>query len=308
MQNYNNFCNIKKKPYLCIGARYIFTCYPVAHHVKSLKQIRIVITVVMLAECLLWVISSGTFPHARIAFAIQIVPSLIGSTLAAGIFWILATLVLGRVFCSSCCPIGTIQDFVIRLRTLPRRLRKLPPKPFRYKPARPLRYWVLGIYIVGIVAGIGCLPLLLEPWSFFVNITSTIVSGAQHPSLAYLLVGATLGFVCAAFSLLAVLLYSLLAGRDFCNELCPIGAALGFISAKSAIHIELIPDKCISCLKCEDVCKASCISIERRIVDNTRCVRCFNCTAVCPNDAIRFQIDRNGILSALMQRRPEASP
>lgn len=262
----------------------------------------------MLLECLIWVLCDLRMPsHAEAGKMVQIIPSMLGASLAAGIFWLLATLALGRVYCSSCCPVGTMQDIIIRLRSSGRKLLRKKPQTFRYRPAHRFRFWLLGVYIVAVVLGIGSLPLLMEPWSFFVNITSTISRHAQHPSLAYLGVGATLGFACAAISLIVVVAYSLFRGRDFCNELCPIGAALAVVSTKSVMHIELIPDRCTSCLKCEDVCKASCISIKDRVVDNSRCIRCFNCVAVCPDDAIRFQTDRNGIISALMQRRPEAS-
>ncbi len=262
----------------------------------------------MLAECLVWTLWRTAAPeHARVARELQIVPSMLGASLTAGLCWLLATLVLGRVYCAGFCPAGTLQDVVIRLR------RHIGPRLgmkslcFRYRPATRTRYWILGAYIIGVVLAVGSLPLLMEPWSFFVNITGSISRGMQHPSLAYLGVGVALGFACAAISFVTLVAVALLRGRDFCNELCPIGAALSVLSARSVMHIELLPDRCTSCMKCEEACKVSCISVKDRIVDNRRCVRCFNCVSVCPEDAIRFQADRNGIISPLMQRRTEAS-
>ena len=70
-----------------------------------------------------------------------------------------------------------------------------------------------------------------------------MAEGTRHASLAYLGVGALLGFVCAAVSVVMVMAYAFLAGRDFCNEICPVGTVLGVLSARSAMHIELIPDR-----------------------------------------------------------------
>ncbi len=265
-------------------------------------------SLVMLAECAAWVLWGAGAPVPAVAARqMQIVPSMLGATLASGLSWLLATILLGRVYCSAFCPLGVLQDMAVHGRRTAALLLRRRHKPFGYKPARPIRFWMLGAYIVGVVGAVGCLPLLLEPWPAFVNAVSSVAEGTRHASLAYLGVGALLGFVCAAVSVVMVMAYAFLAGRDFCNEICPVGTVLGVLSARSAMHIELIPDRCTSCLKCEEVCKASCISIKDRMVDNTRCVRCFNCVNVCPDNAIRYQLDRTGIISPLLQRHPEAS-
>lgn len=260
----------------------------------------------MLLECGLWVLAGAGAPsHTRIVASLQISPSLIGAgvgaTLSAGVVWLLLTFALGRVYCSSVCPIGTLQDIAWHLRL------RIRPRKGRYRKGSDARYLMLGIYIAALVAAIGCIPLLLEPWPAFVNIISQGSAHGMHPALKGLEVGAMLGLICAVVSALAVLLYALLWGRDFCNDVCPLGTALRVVGSHAVMHIELEPYKCDSCLKCEDVCKASCIDIKTRTIDNGRCVRCFNCVAACPRDAIRYTPDRNGVATALFQRRRQLS-
>lgn len=229
----------------------------------------------------------------------------VGATIGAGLFWLIATFFLGRVYCSSVCPVGTLQDVVIRLR------RALPGRKgysFSYKKGNKRRYLMLGVYAASMVLAIGCVPLLLEPWPAFINALDQLSGQEVNPIIAPLGVGGMIGVICAAAAVLLVLVYSMIAGRDFCNEVCPVGTVLRAVGARSVLHIELIPDRCTSCLKCEEVCKASCIDIKTRTIDNGRCVRCFNCVSVCEDDAIRYTPDRNGILTGLLQRRSQLTP
>lgn len=277
---------------------------------KSLKHIRVAVCLVMLAECSVWVIAGLSAPiHSRVAASLQLSPSVVsagvGATLSAGVLWLLVTFVLGRVYCSSVCPLGTLQDMAIRVRSM---VSGRGARRFSYRKSNNRRFLMLGIYIASFVAAIGCVPLLFEPWPAFVNAVGQASGQGVHPALKGLEVGATLGVVCAAVSVLLVLVYSMISGRDFCNEVCPVGTVLRLAGTKTLMHIELEPDKCTACLKCQDVCKASCIDIKTRTIDNGRCVRCFNCVAVCNDDAIRFTIDRNGVASPLFQRRRSLTP
>lgn len=271
---------------------------------KSLKHIRVILSLIFLGEAVAFVVLGASAPgHSAIAFRLQIIPSMILSTMGATLTWIVATLMLGRVFCSSICPIGTCQDIASHL------YRKLSKKKrtYRFKSPRKIRYHILLLYILltVIAASFGA---LLEPWNWFSGIAGSFSPAHDSGIFARVTGSATIGILIALLALVILLVYAFLTGRDFCNHICPIGTALGLISTRSALHIELDPDRCISCLKCEDECKSSCISIKDRIVDNTRCVRCFNCIEVCPNNAIRFQVNQNGVISPMMRRAANTSP
>lgn len=269
----------------------------------SLKHIRVILSLIFLGEAIAFVVLGASAPrHTIVAERLQIVPSALVASMGATLTWIVATVMLGRVYCSTVCPLGTLQDFFSYTREKLFRRKKI----HRYKPPRFIRYHILVAYMILTILG-SAAGALLEPWNWFSGMAGATVS-SHTAGVFYTLTGDILfGVLAALAGFLLLLVYAVLTGRDFCNHICPIGTALGLISTRAAMHIELDPDRCIACLKCEDECKASCISIRDRIVDNSRCVKCFNCIEVCPNNAIRYQMNRNGVISPMM-RRTKASP
>ena len=95
---------------------------------------------------------------------IQFLPALLA--LNAGVVFLLAvlTLVFGRIYCSVICPLGVFQDVVSWLSGQ----RKKKKYRFSYSPAKTgLRYGVLALFIVSMIAGIGSLAALLAPYSAY---------------------------------------------------------------------------------------------------------------------------------------------
>ncbi len=271
---------------------------------RNLKHIRVILSLVFLMEAIVFVaLGLAAPPHSAVAFRMQIIPSMIAASMGATLTWIILTLFLGRIYCSTVCPLGTIQDLFSFSRN--RIFRR--PLIHRFKPARKMRYDILIIYAVLTIAGTS-VGVLLEPWNWFRGMVGGIFPPHDTGIFAVLAPNALLGIVMALAAFAVIALYALLTGRDFCNHICPVGTALGLISTRAALHIEIDPDKCISCMKCEDGCKSSCISVKDRIVDNSRCVRCFNCIDHCPNNAIRLQFNRNGVMSPMLRRTAGTSP
>lgn len=268
---------------------------------KSLKHIRVVLSLIFLFEAGAFIICGASAPHhTAMSERTQILPSAIAIATAMGatLVWILLTLALGRIYCSTVCPLGTLQDLIIRGRFI-----AAGHEPqFRFRDSglhRISRFNILLIYAILMTAFGAAVASCLEPWNWFRNLLLI-------PRL--LVAGLTIGSVWAIVSALILLIFSLLRGRDFCNTLCPVGAALSYLSTNAVMHIELNPDKCDSCLRCEEACKASCISIKERRVDNDRCIRCFNCINVCPCDAIRFQYNRNNVATPLFRSSRRTTP
>lgn len=257
---------------------------------RNLRTIRIVFAIIFfMAAVAFFLTSPAAHPMSRIAERAQIIPSAIATGMGALFFWIIASFLFGRVYCSTVCPIGTFQDILIRIK------RKVTGKPanFRYHPARNTRYHVLAVYIVCLVAGVAAVPYWIEPWNIMRNICAVANVSAASQTWMALGIGMGTGIVSGIVSALLIALCTFFTGRGFCTDVCPIGTALGSIHAYTLFHIEIDPDKCINCMKCEEICKAQCVKVMGRHVDNSRCVRCFDCINVCPNDAVRFQINRN---------------
>lgn len=263
---------------------------------KRLRMIRIIVSLLFFAASIAYVIF-GAPNILAISKELQITTSLLSINIGVILFWCATTLLFGRIYCSSVCPLGTLQDFVIRLSR-----KYLSKRSFRYRHPRNYRYDVVIIYIVGSLLGVGIVSLLLEPWQIFRNIIDIWHPSDSEAAALHLGIGITIGLICGIVSFLLILSLSLFRGRIWCTDVCPIGIMLGAISSRSLLHIEIDPDKCINCMACEEGCKSGCIKVVSRYVDNTRCIRCFNCIASCPNDAIRYQPNRNKASTPLMRR------
>lgn len=271
---------------------------------KKLRAIRIIISALLLAACAGYLLAGQRWPALAVYSAkLQIIPSAIASTIGITLFWLAATLLLGRVYCSSVCPIGTLQDMGVWLRK-----KIIPARGFRYKHPFRHRYDIAVIYLLCLILGLIVIPLLMEPWSMFCNICSVVKPSAQAAGWLRLGVGAGVGIAAGAVSLAAMLICGFLIGRDYCNYVCPIGTALGLMESRTIWHIEIDPEKCVSCMACEQTCRCSCIKVVSRYVDNSRCVRCFDCLSVCPNNAIRYQADKNRPRNPLMRRVSQTAP
>ena len=253
-----------------------------------MRQFRIMLALVMLFVSLLWLLlGSGAPVYALIAEHAQIIPSAIQSTFGATVAWIIATMLFGRVYCATVCPVGTLQDLAIWTR---RRIN--PQHRFRYENPKKIWIFILLAYVASLIAGIWIVAYAIEPWNIARNAASVIRPADTETTWQAIGVSVGIGFACGAGMLGAILFSAWKWGRMFCTTICPIGTALGCLHSQTLMHIAIDPDKCISCMKCEDVCSCRCIKVSERLVDNSRCVRCFDCTAVCPNDAIRLQLNK----------------
>lgn len=271
---------------------------------KALKHIRVVVSIVMLVECLALVwLGAGAPVHAHVGGAMQLSASKIAAGVATSVgawmVWLVATLLWGRIYCAGICPVGTLQDIARRAANL------FHHRPYRRRSATPLRWWVLAVYAGAVVAGVTLVPMIIDPWPAFINSgeqAAYFAGKAPGVMLATRIgLGAIWGVTAAIASVALIAAWAVFRGRDFCNDICPVGSILSLAAHRALFHIELYPDRCTGCLRCEDVCKAGCIDIQKRTVDNARCLRCFNCIAECADDAIKYQINRNGIITPLFQ-------
>ncbi len=254
-----------------------------------MRSFRIMLALVMLFASLLWLLLGSSAPvYAIISEQAQIIPSAIQASLGATAMWIIATLLFGRIYCATVCPVGTLQDIVVWSR------RKIDPKKtFRFVEGSKVRYIVLFAYLGSLVAGILAVGYAIEPWNIMRNAASAVRPADTSMTWGSIGISVGIGALAGLVALAAILLWAWKDGRGFCTNVCPIGTALGCLHSQSLMHIAIDPDKCISCMKCEDICPSKCIKVEKRLVDNSRCIRCFDCTDVCPNDAIHFQLNRN---------------
>jgi len=278
---------------------------------ESLKKIRVAISLVMFVlVSVVFLDLTGRIPSAftTVLVSLQLVPSITrivsGLTVASvGLFLVLLlTVVFGRVYCSTICPLGTLQDIVIRLSGRMKRRRW-----YRYKPAPTvIHYSLLGLSLVLALSGSMLLVDLLEPFSNYgrmlSNLADPVVVSFNNATAfvlgrlgIFVLFSIPMLHVQAAAILFAGLFLGLIVylsyfhGRLFCNLLCPAGALLGLLSRVSLFRIAIVEEKCTDCGFCEMVCKANCIHSDTKEIDVHACVGCFNCIDACPTVALKYK-------------------
>lgn len=253
------------------------------------------------AACLL--IGPQVHPMARAAGRLQIVLSAASVTFGVTLVWLALTFLFGRVYCSTACPVGTLSDIFLRVRRMVPRLNR----PFRYRHPSRWGIHILWIYLLCLIAGVVSVPFIIEPWNMVRNMAAAFNLDAVATTWATIGLGAGTGVIAGIVSALLIAALSLWRGREFCTRYCPVGAALGIVQEYSLMHIEIDPDRCIGCGRCEERCRAQCIKAVSRYVDASRCVRCFDCVAECPTGAIRYQRNRNRPATPLMRRVKNSS-
>lgn len=264
---------------------------------KRLRTARWILAGLSFALAAAYLVAEGRIADvASAAYRVQIIPSMLSVSLGATLFWLVITMVYGRLYCATVCPVGTLLDLLPRVRGM---LSRKSPK-YRYRKPHKCRYYFLIAYAVSLAAGLAIVPALLEPWNIFGNMLSP---GRMplSPALARLGLGATAGIAAGIVSFVALAAAAIMSGREFCNTVCPVGSLLGIVGMTAGYRIELDPDRCVACMKCEEACPAGCIRIAERRVDDSRCVRCMECVARCPEGAIRYQSVRNRAATPMMR-------
>lgn len=267
-----------------------------------LRTIRLTIAILFfILITLLFLDFTGTL-HAWFGWLakIQFLPAVLALNVGVVLLLVALTLVCGRVYCSVICPLGVFQDIVSWFSA------KRKKNRFRYSPAlKGLRYGVLGVFVLAIIAGLNSFVVLLAPYSAY----GRIVSGFLAPlyqwgnnGLAYLAERAdSYAFyqtevwmkslptlIIAAVTLVVLIVLAWRGGRTYCNTICPVGTVLGFLSKFSLLKPVIDTAKCNGCGLCARNCKASCINAKAHEIDYSRCVACMDCIGKCKQGAITY--------------------
>lgn len=138
-----------------------------------LRKIRLTLAVVFFVIItLLFLDFTGTI-HAWFGWMakIQFLPAVLALNVGIIVLLILLTLVFGRVYCSVICPMGVFQDVISWLSGQ----RKKKKYRFSYSPAKNiLRYTVLTLFVIAVIAGIGSFVALLAPYSSYGRIANNL--------------------------------------------------------------------------------------------------------------------------------------
>lgn len=267
---------------------------------KSIRYIRIGVSIVALLAPTIALVGCWNSLFERMQIMIAITT---GAALWL-LVWIIVTLIYGRIYCSTVCPLGTMMDGVSAIgRKIPRHNRMGARLPSGYRwhaPHTALRFSVLMLVLVCLFCGWTLLPSLLDPFSAYARVVNQFLTAPLRG------IGPAVPFVFATFAtaltiVILVVAFSLWRGRLLCNTICPVGALLGLVGRKPVFHADINTDLCINCGECERVCKAECIKLTDHAVDCSRCVVCFKCMSVCPNGAITYRTGSHRLTMPLSQ-------
>ena len=231
---------------------------------------------------------------------IQFLPAVLALNLIVVAALVLLTLLMGRIYCSVICPLGVLQDIFGWFG------KKAKKNRYSYsKPLNVLRYIMLGVLVIALVAGFGSVAALLAPYSAFGRIASNLLSPiylwgnnllamwaesvdsyAFYSAEVWFKGGLT--FIVALVTLVALFVLAYRNGRTYCNTICPVGTVLGFLSKYSYLKPVIDTSKCNGCGLCAKNCKAACINSQNHEIDYSRCVVCLDCVDKCKKGAIKY--------------------
>ncbi len=135
------------------------------------------------------------------------------------------SLFFGRVFCSSVCPLGAIQDLVL--------VQPIAIPSWLGRTLELVAYLYLAMAVLFAATGSAFIICDYDPFISFFRLSGSL------PMLV-------LGF--------AFLGISLFIGRPYCRFLCPYGVILKQFSRFSKWNVNITPEKCIQCGLCGNAC------------------------------------------------------
>ena len=265
-----------------------------------LRKIRTILAaVVMVLITLLFLDFTGTLHHWLGWLAkVQFLPAVMALNVAVIVALLVLTLIFGRIYCSVICPLGIFQDVLARFR-------RKKNKYSYSKEVRWLRYPVLVLFIIALVAGVGAFFQLLAPYSSYGRIATMIFQpiwmlgnnvlaaiAERADSYAFYSVDVWMKslpvFGIAVVTLVVLFVLAWRGGRTYCNTICPVGTVLSFFARFSWLKIRFDEEKCKNCSMCSKNCKAACIDYKTHSVDYSRCVVCGNCISACKFGALKY--------------------
>lgn len=192
------------------------------------------------------------------------------------VLWLVATLVLGRGFCSWGCFYGGWDDGFSRIRKKP-----------VIKHVNELWKWMpfAVLLMVMLTAALSLVPTYCSWICPFKTVTEfEQVTSVESATKA--------GIFLSLFGGLVVVLPVMTRKRTQCSFLCPLGAISSLSNKITPFTVKIDKDTCTGCLKCIQVCPLFALT-----KDNIKhgkvsvfCSKCGKCVDVCSTGSIHYGI------------------
>jgi ferredoxin-type protein NapH len=192
------------------------------------------------------------------------------------VLWLIATIVLGRGFCSWGCFYGGWDDGFSRIRK----------KPVIKKISEIWKWMPFAVLImVSLTAALTLVPTYCDWICPFKAVTEfEKVTSVESATKA--------GIFVSLFAGLVVVLPVMTRKRTQCSFLCPLGAVNTVSNKITPFIIKVDKKACSECFKCVEVCPLFAISREGIIEGKVSvfCSKCGKCVDACSKNAIHFGI------------------
>jgi polyferredoxin len=192
------------------------------------------------------------------------------------VLWLIATLVLGRGFCSWGCFYGGWDDGFSRVRKKP--LIKKISGIWKWMPFAVL-------LMVSLTAALTLIPTYCDWICPFKAVTEfEQVTSIESASKAVVFV--------SLFAGLVVVLPVMTKKRTQCSFLCPLGAVNTVSNKITPFTVKIDKNLCNECFRCVDACPLFALD-KQGIRDgnvSVLCSKCGKCVDTCPKNAIHFGI------------------
>jgi len=213
----------------------------------------------------------GAFQNAIAASGARFPAYILGTLAMFGIL-------LGRVVCGFLCPLGLIQELLVKIPV---------PKIKKNKLTRLLsylKYVILVVFAIAIPIYYATKEIPVPGFCKYICPAGTLEGAmgllsnpANYGQLARLNIYFTRKFIILVlFIVLAMFMY-----RWFCRFLCPLGAIYGFFNRIAMLGMQVDDDKCNHC----GMCVANCKMDVCRVGDH-ECIQCGECKKHCHQGAI----------------------
>ncbi len=215
---------------------------------------------------------------------------------------VVATLLLGRFFCSWICPAGFLFDMADKVRALLAKMRL----PLHNTPLWHGNKYVL--LVVGLaLAGVSSIPLLgffyppaLVGREIHTAVDSFFGNLAENPQRA----GAISLTAISLFLLGIVFVEVFLSRRVWCRCLCPGGALYTLLGAARLVRVKNDHPRCTHCTECVKVCPMG-LNPMSHDTPGPECDHCLACLPACAPGSLSLEF---GLPRISSRKRKESSP
>lgn len=199
---------------------------------------------------------------------------------------LIATVLLGRVFCSWICPVGLMLEITDKLRKV---LRFLEVRPLDVRFSRAVKYVLLGAGLL--MTAFLAMPILgaIYPPAIIGREAHDLVFGMFDRAEAGHFGLWAGGLTWMSLILLGIILFEITVSRRWwCRYVCPGGALYSFLGSSRRVRVERFAKNCTDCGLCVTACPMGLVPMRDEM--GMECDNCGWCISVCDDDAIGYRV------------------